>query len=264
MGKEIEIPGSYDVVGDIAILKFEDKPVRYKKKLAKKLLEQQKNIKTVVEKAEKVKGRLRTINTNWLAGEKKIETVHKESGCRFKVNLEECYFSPRLSNERLEVAEKIERGDKVLVMFAGLAPYSIVIARKAEPKKVYSVEIGRKCSELAEINVEKNNVEDLVEVIQGDVKLQIPKLVDKGLVFDKIVMPRPQLDDTFLEQAFSVSKKGTQIIYYGFGESIEEIKEQIKEEADKEGKEIKILEEDTAGNIAPYRFRYRICFEVTN
>ncbi|MFW6030776.1 MAG: class I SAM-dependent methyltransferase, partial [Halanaerobiales bacterium] len=253
--KEIEIPSSYDVVGDIAILKFEDEPARYRKKVAEKLLEEQKNINTVVEKAEKVKGRLRTINTNYLAGEDKVETVHKESGCRFKVNLEECYFSPRLSNERLEVAEKIEDNDKVLVMFAGLAPYSIVIARQANPSKVYSVEIGRKCSELAEINVEKNNVEDIVEVIQGDVKLQIPKLKEKELVFDKIVMPRPQLKDTFLEQAFMVSKKGTEIIYYGFGEDIEDIKEQIKNESKKAGKKIKFLEEDTAGNIAPYRFR---------
>ena len=75
-------------------------------------------------------------------------------------------------------------------------------------------------------------------------------------------MPRPQLKDTFLEQAFMVSKKGCEIVYYGFGQDIEKIKEQIKDEADKAGKKIKFSEEDTAGNIAPYKFRYRIIFQV--
>jgi len=265
--KELKIPSSYDVIGNIAILKFdEDSKLkrRDKKKIAKELLEERKNVKTVFEKVEKIKGRLRTLNLKYLAGEKTKETIHVESGCKFKVNVEECYFSPRLSNERLEVAKKImciEKKDlKVLVMFAGVAPYSIIIAKKANPEKVYSVELGRKCSEMAKENIEINNLNN-VKVIQGDVKKVIPKIEEK---FDVVVMPRPRLKPTFLSEAFSVSKKGTIIIYYGFGKDINEIKEKIKKDAKENNKKIKFLEENIAGNIAPYKFRYRIDFEVLN
>ncbi len=266
---KIKVPNSYDVVGSIAILKFEDAKLKEKKKIAKKLLNERKNIKTVVEKKEKIKGRLRTLNTRHLAGKKTTETIHVESGCKFKVDIEDCYFSPRLSNERLEIARKInkmrKKKKKVLVMFSGVAPYPIIIAKYAKPKKVYSVELGRKCSKYAKENIKLNRVN--VKHIQGDVKKVLPKLKEK---FDVIVMPRPRLKNTFLQQAFSVSRKNTRIIYYGFGKNIENIKEKIKNEASIFSKKIKgktrtkirFLEEDTAGNIAPYKFRYRIIFKI--
>ncbi len=256
---KIEIPSSYDVIGDIAILKFDQDS--NKKKVAKKLLKERKNIRTVVEKVGKIEGKLRTLNVKWLAGEKKTETIHTESGCKFKLDIEECYFSPRLSNERLEVAEKI-KGGEVLVMFSGVGPYPIIIAKKSKPKRIVSIELGKKCCEYARENVKLNKVFERVEVIQGDVRKEVPKLKDKNERFDIIAMPRPRLKETFLQEAFKVLKKKGKIIYYGFGKDIEEIKKQIREEAKKAGKKINFLESNTAGNIAPYKFRYRIIFSV--
>ena len=73
-------------------------------------------------------------------------------------------------------------------------------------------------------------------------------------------MARPNLQDSFLEQGFSVSKKGTKIIYYGFC-NVDEVKgmvDMIKKESKKFKKKIKIMKIKKAGEIAPYKFRWRI------
>ena len=250
----------YDIIGKIAIVKFADKTkANEKKKLAKILLKEHKSILTVLEKAGKVKGRLRTIKTKFLAGINTKETMHKENACRFKLNVDDCYFSPRLSNERLEVARQIKKKDMVLVMFAGVAPYSIVIAKLAKPKKVISIELGKKCCEYGKQNIVLNKLTNTnIEIMQGDVKRIIPKLAKKKQKFDKIVMARPQLKDTFLKQAFSVSKKGATVLYYDFGISADEILNKIKKEAGKAKKKIKVLKIKKAGEIAPYKYRWRV------
>ena len=77
-------------------------------------------------------------------------------------------------------------------------------------------------------------------------------------------MPRPQLKDSFLKQAFILSKKNTKIYYYDFCKSdeINSIKEKIKLEAKKFRKKIKILNIKKTGEIAPYKFRVRVDFKI--
>jgi tRNA G37 N-methylase Trm5 len=79
-------------------------------------------------------------------------------------------------------------------------------------------------------------------------------------------MPRPQLKDSFLKQAFSLSKKNTIIYYYDFckDDEINLIIEKIKEEAKKSKKRIKILNKKVAGEIAPYKIRLRVDLRVLN
>src|SRR3989344_9186408 len=96
---------SFDILGNIALVKFPEKTTaKEKKRFALEILERQKSVSTVVEKAERFKGRLRTIKTRHLAGDKTKEVLYKENGCEFRFNIETCYFSSRLSSERLEIA----------------------------------------------------------------------------------------------------------------------------------------------------------------
>lgn len=249
----------YDFIGNIAILKFDKKiSIREKKKIAGKIMRERKNVRTVLEKIERVKGRLRTLKTKYILGEKTKEALYKENNCLFKLNVDSCYFSPRLSNERLEIAKEIGRKDRVLVMFAGVAPYSIVIAKISGCRKVVSVELSRECCKYARENVQLNRLNN-VEIIQGDVKKKVNKKLGK---FNFIVMPRPQLKEDFLKQAFLVSKKGTRIFYYDFSQDYEEIAERIRKKARENKKKIKILKIKKAGEIAPYKYRFRVDFKV--
>ena len=99
------IKGSFDIMGNIAIVKFQNEAnSKDKKEFAKELLQKNKSVRTVLEKIGKFKGRLRKQTTKYLAGEKTKETLYRENGCVFRFNIDETYFSSRLSNERKEIA----------------------------------------------------------------------------------------------------------------------------------------------------------------
>jgi tRNA (guanine37-N1)-methyltransferase len=253
---------SYDIIGNIAIMKFPEETSKEEKiSRAKELMSRIPSLKTVLEKTNKVSGRLRTIKTDFLLGEDNLVAEYKESGSRFKFNVETCYFSPRLAKERLEIAKMIKKNQKVLVMFAGVAPFSVVIAKNAKPKKIIDIELGKDCKKYAIENIKLNKVESIIEHIQGDVKKVIPKiLLTRNEKFDFIVMPRPNLKETFLREAFLVSKKGTKIIYYGFSPESkkQEMLRELENQAKKLKRKIKILRVLEAGDIAPYEHRYRI------
>ena len=252
---------AFSVLGNIAIINFPDEYKGSKKRFAEKILKENKAITTILEKSGKFAGRLRKMKTKYLAGEKTKEVLYKENNCVFRFNIDETYFSPRLSNERKEIASKIKKNQEVLVMFAGVAPYSIVIVKNSKAKMIYSNEINKKANKYAELNIELNKVKDRVKLIPGDIKRVVGKLKKK---FDVIVMPRPQLKDTFLKEAFKLSKKGTVVYYYDFCKEneLKFIIEEIKELAKKSKKKIKILKKKKAGELAPYKFRFGIDFKV--
>ncbi len=249
-----------DFIGNIALVKFsrETKSAE-KKKFAQDILAQNHQVTTVLEKSDKIKGRLRTPTSKYVAGVKTKEALYKENGCQFRLNIDTCYFSPRLANERHEMAEMINAKESVLVLFAGVAPFSIVIAKTKKPKRVVSVELGKIPSKYAEENVKRNKVD--VEVIQGDVRRILPKMKEK---FDRIVMARPNLVDSFLDVSYPRIKKGGIIHYYGFYPEKDKDKliELIVTEAKRAKKKIKITGISEAGDIGVRAFRYRVDIKV--
>ncbi|MEK6792346.1 MAG: hypothetical protein AABX95_00850 [Nanoarchaeota archaeon] len=256
----------YDVVGNIAILKFDrEVSVSAKKKYALQYLAGHKSVTTVLEKTGKFSGRLRTLKTRFLAGDKTLEALYRENGCEFRFNVETCYFSPRLSEERKNIAGFVKNGERVLVMFGGVGPFAIVIGKHSSAREVYSVELGRECSRYALENVKRNKLIDRVRVVQGDVRRVIGAGRKVSGVFDRIVMARPNLTDSFLNVAFSVSRKGTVIHYYGFyfEEDLNDLKELILSEALKYSKEVKILRIVKAGDIGARKFRYRADVKIS-
>ncbi len=248
----------YDIVGNTAIVKFSrGARIAEKKKEALRLLKKHKNLKTILEKSEKFSGRLRTQKSKYVAGEKTKEVLHKENDCSFRFNVDSCYFSPRLSTERKEIAKKVKKGEEVLVMFSGVGVFPIVIAKGGKAKRVVAIELGKECNKYAKENVKRNKVK--VELIQGNVRGKA-----KGK-FDRIVMARPNLKDSFLDVAFKVIKKNGIIHYYGFypmESAKEELKELIFAEAKKAKKKVKILKIKKAGDIGVRKFRYRVDIKV--
>jgi len=256
---------SYDIFGNIAIIKSEGKTKKEKLLEAKELLKKP-GIKTVLEKSTNIKGIYRTIKTKYLAGEKNLIALLKENSCLFKFNVEKCYFSPRLSNERQKISEKINQNDKVLVMFAGVGAYPIVIYKYKKPKKIIAIEINKECCKYFKENLKLNKIQEkIIEIIEGDVRKKINKgFIKKFGKFDVIVMARPNLKESFLKYALKVSKKGTRIFYYGFcrNSELNKLLDQLKKEATDNKNKIKFVEIAKAGEIAPYKYRYRIEIKV--
>ena len=254
-----------DIIGDIAILKFpRRKPWLIKKLKARRFLKEHKTIKTVLEKIEGFSGKLRTLKTKHLAGIKTKEATYKENNCTFKYNIDESYFSPRLSNERKLIADEVvklskKKGTKILIMFAGISPYPIVIAKKLKQSKkqatMISNELNKKANIYGRKNIILNKLQNNIILIGGDAKKLPTKLKEK---FEIILMPRPNLEDTFLKTALKLSKKGTIIFYHGFGTKKDVLDEIKKHTGNKIGK-ISIRK---AGDIGPYKYRWQTKFKV--
>ena len=213
--KELDlVPRSFDTIGNIAIFSDFPKELKSKEKLiGNALIKLNKNIKTVAKKTGKHAGIYRTKKIKIIAGEKTKETIHKESGIMLKLNVETCYFSPRWSNERLRIAKQVKKNESVLVMFSGIAPFPLVMAKNAKPKEVYGIEINPEAHEYALENVLLNKFGDRIKLFNGNVKTILPKLNKK---FDRIIMPLPKTAHNYTDLALKHIKKGGIIHIYDF------------------------------------------------
>ncbi|MBU4201795.1 MAG: class I SAM-dependent methyltransferase family protein, partial [Candidatus Altiarchaeota archaeon] len=191
------VPTSFDIIGDIAILEIPDELESKKKAIGEALLTTFKNIKTVAAKKTKVGTEYRTRELDIIAGEPRKETEHREHGCIYRLNVETCYFSPRLGSERLRVAKQCKPGERILVMFAGVGPYAVLIAKKSKPKEICAIELNPEAVRYMEENSRINKVN--IHAIQGDVKKETPKLGE----FDRILMPLPKDAGNFLDVSFN-------------------------------------------------------------
>ena len=206
-----ELISSFDQIGDIIIVRIPDSLLSKKKLIGETLLKQVKIAKGIFYQASAVEGDFRTRNLEILAGDNKTETEYKEFGCKFTVDVENAFFSPRLSTERERIANLVQNGETVVNMFAGVGMFSVMIAKKKKCV-VYSIDINPIAARLCEQNIKSNKLVGNVISINGDA-LQIiqDQLQNKS---DRTLMLLPERSDEFLESAINATKNGGIIHYY--------------------------------------------------
>lgn len=256
------IRGSFDIIGTIVLIEIPDELVKKEKLIAQAVLAQNSAVKTVLKKVGAHGGRYRTQKTKFLAGVKTKETIHKENGVLLKLNVEKCYFSPRLSTERMRVAQLIQPNESVLVMFSGVAPYPLLIAKHSAAKFIVGIEKNPVAHKYAVENLTLNKLSDSkIKLLCGDARTQGSKLKQK---FDRIIMPLPKTAETFLDVAFKVIKKGGIIHLYQFCEQdkFDDLKEKIEKICKSENTRCKILGVFKAGQNAPRQYRVRVDIKI--
>ena len=234
------ICNSYDVVGDIAIAHL-PKSEKESQRIAETILSIHKNVKTVLAQSGGVCGEFRLRGLKYVAGENKTTTFHRESGCLFSVDVEKCYFSPRLSYERLRIAKEVQKDEVVVNMFAGVGCFSILIAKHANPSKVYSIDVNPTACECMERNVRINKVYGKVVPLLGDAK----DLIERKFcgVADRVLMPLPEKASQYLPVAVSaLNKRGGWVHYYDFvhASKEEDASEKVKMKVLEKLKDLKI------------------------
>lgn len=206
---------SYDIVGDVAIIRVPESLKQRSKIIAKAVMQTHKRVKAVWRQVSSVSGDFRLRGLEFVLGEKKTETLHGEHGCVFKVDLEKCYFSPRLAYERMRIARQVQPDEVVLNMFAGVGCYSIVIAKHSEAKKIFSIDVNPVAVQYMQKNVKLNKVEEKVISVQGDAKKVIEERFRKAA--DRVLMPLPEKAYEYLDYALLALKStGGWIHYYDF------------------------------------------------
>ncbi|NWG10017.1 MAG: class I SAM-dependent methyltransferase family protein [Nitrososphaerales archaeon] len=247
-----QLYGSFDIVGDIAVIKIPDALLDKKFIIAKAMIDNMKSIKTVLRQATPVSGDYRTRELEHVLGEDKTITLYKEHGCVFKVDLAKVYFSPRLSTERIRVARKVERGEVILNMFSGIGSFSIVIAKHQLESMTYSIDINPDAYDIMLENIRLNKVSNKVIPLLGDARFVIEGSL-RGKA-DRVLMPLPEKAIDYIDVAIKALKPRGIIHYYTHthaskGEDpIEKAKKELEKKLDVP---YTILESRTVREVGP-------------
>lgn len=237
---------SYDIIGDVAIIRLTEDSKKYSQIIAETLMKIHKNVKTVLAQISPVQGDFRLRKLEHIAGEKRTKTIHKESGCLFMVDLESCYFSPRLLYERMRIAKLVKGGEIVVNMFAGVGCFSIIIAKHSNAAKIYSIDVNPAAIQFMKENIRLNRVYGKVIPMEGDAKNIIQERLQN--VADRVLMPLPEKAFEYLPYAVSALKNGKGFVHlYAFEHA--------------NGNENPV--EKTATEVTNRLEKLGVCFEVT-
>lgn len=155
------------------------------------------------------------VGSNGLLARGSLKRSTRSLDAHSKSDLEKCYFSPRLSLERMRIAELVKPNETIVNMFAGVGSFSILIACQSKVRKVFSIDVDPVAVKLMHENARLNRVESKLVPILGDAKDIARKRLRN--IADRVIMPLPQKAFAYLEYALiALKSSGGCIHYYDF------------------------------------------------
>jgi tRNA wybutosine-synthesizing protein 2 len=188
-------PGSWAVVGHVVLVDVSDAP--RPTEVGEALLSIQGGVDTVLARGG-ISGESREPDVEVIAGEGDTETVHREHGTEYALDLAEVMFSPGNKAERVRMGEVVcdgsgdpsdrdgdggRAGERVLDAFAGIGYFTLPMARAGA--RVTAVERNPTAFEYLLENAVRNGVTDRVAAYRGDCREVVPSLRGD---FDRVVM----------------------------------------------------------------------------
>ncbi len=190
-------------IGDILIL---DSKFHYESYEDLENLSKNHNVKTIM-KIDHIQGTKREPVYRILYGNE-TETINKENGCLFKLDLAKVMWSKGNNNERLRIAKLVEDDEVVLDMFAGIGYFSIPIGVHSNAKHIYSIEINPNSFFYLTENIKLNKLNNITPIL-GDCNVHTPKYKA-----DRIVMGYVKTTHHYLNVAINSLNEGGVLHYH--------------------------------------------------
>ncbi|MDH5780209.1 MAG: class I SAM-dependent methyltransferase family protein [Candidatus Bathyarchaeota archaeon] len=259
------VPRAIDFVGEIAVVEIPPELERHKGMIGEAIISVHKQVHTVLAKSGAVEGIYRLREFEVIAGAGETETIHKEYGCSYHVDLAKAYFSPRLSHEHDRVASIVKEGETIVDMFAGVGPFSILIAKRHENIHVYAIDVNPDAIALLKRNLKENRVEQKVTPILGDAVQIIGERLSG--IADRVIMNLPERAIEYVDSACETLKREGGIVhYYDFTNTpnpLETARVRLTEAAGRTSRNIKkILFARKVRAIAPYAWQVVVDAEI--
>lgn len=190
-------------IGNILIL--DNKFTVQSDKQLKELSDKHK-VKTVM-KVDHIHGTKREPVIKLLYGED-TETINKENGCLFKLDLKKVMWSKGNNNERIRIAKLVEDNETVIDMFAGIGYFSIPIGVHSNAKQVYSIEINPNSFHYLKENIKLNKISNITPLLGDCIN------ITQDYKADRIIMGYVKTTHHYLKVAIDSLNKGGVIHYH--------------------------------------------------
>ncbi|KAJ6731414.1 TRNA METHYLTRANSFERASE [Salix purpurea] len=173
----VEVPSSFETIGQIAHLNIHDELLPYKDVIAKVIYDKNyPRIKTVVNKVGAITNEFRVPKFEILAGERDMVTEVKQYGAIFKLDYSLVYWNSRLEHEHIRLVSQFQRGEIICDMFAGIGPFAIPAAQKG--CIVYANDLNPDSIRYLKINAKINKVDDCICAYNMDARKFISQLME--------------------------------------------------------------------------------------
>jgi len=258
------LPKSIDIIGQVAIIEIPLELQEYNVQIGEAILEVNSKVHTVLAKAGPISEKYRIREFEIITGKGETLTTHKEFGCIYRMDVRKVYFSPRLSFEHERVASQVKEGETVLDMFAGVGPFSILIAKRVGKVQVYAIDANPDAIRFLNENIVLNRVQGKVTPILGDAAMVIKEhFVGK---VDRAIMNLPEQAFGFIDSVCMALKPiGGIVHYYSFGikpDPLGKAKEDLEQAVLKAGRKISFLNARTVKSTAPHEWQVAIDAKV--
>ena len=254
------LPKSIDIIGQVAIVEVPLELQEYKVQIGEAILEVNSKVHTVLAKAGPISKKYRIREFEIIAGKDETVTTHREFGCMYRMDVRKVYFSPRLSFEHERVASQVKEGETVVDMFAGVGPFSILIAKRVRKVQVYAIDANQDAIRFLNENIVLNKVQGKVTLILGDAGTVIKEhFVGK---VDRAIMNLPEQALGFVDSACTALKPiGGIVHYYSFAiepDPLGKAKEDLEQAVLKAGRKISFLNARTVKSTAPHEWQVAV------
>jgi tRNA (guanine37-N1)-methyltransferase len=196
------VPKSYDLIGDILLVKLEDQVFAYKHEIAAVYLSNLP-IRSVFHKIEEVHSPHRVASWDNIGGDNDSRSIHKMNGLDFQVDIKKVYFNPRLNNEYLIVTDQINDDDIVWDLFCGVGSFSLTLASK-KSVTIHANDINPVAISLLEQNLRQNRKKLLGTIYSYNVDAR--DIISTLPIPDKVFMNLPEKAKDFLPDVLNKVK----------------------------------------------------------
>lgn len=171
-----------------------------------KELSDKHNVKTIM-KVDHIYGTKREPVIKLLYGND-TETINKENGCLFKLDLKKVMWSKGNNNERIRIAKLVEDNETVIDMFAGIGYFSIPIGVHSNAKQIYSIEINPNSFHYLKENIKLNKISNITPLLGDCIN------ITQDYKADRIIMGYVKTTHHYLKVAIDSLNKGGVIHYH--------------------------------------------------
>lgn len=205
------LPGRAKMIGDVALVRIPERLADRGGEIGKAVLEFYGQARTVL-RINEIVGEFRQPRVEYLAGERKTETVHKEYGCLYSLDAAKLMFCLGNSLERMRTALRVRRWETVVDMFAGIGQFSIPAAVISRPRAVHAVELNPEAYGYLVRNIQLNRIDGVVHPHLGDCREIVPQSLSG--VADRVIMGFLKGTEKALPAALSALREVGGIIHF--------------------------------------------------